>query len=264
MTDGIGSHGQPRGQDTEMDSWIETGKSRRDFLKGATAFAATILAPGITLYSIGGEAEAAPASSSVRWGLLIDAGKCTEDCTACVSACSKAYGWGDTGHPATDPQWIRKVSVSNPETGFAFSAPVMCQHCANPPCVDVCPTGASFKRADGIVLVDRHICIGCRYCMMACPYNARSFVHETLEDQKLEAPRGKGTVESCTLCVTRVDRGNLPYCIEACNRDGHGAMLFGDLNDPNSEIARRVATYRTTRLRADLGCDPGIYYSNIS
>lgn len=264
MTNGLGPHDRTCRQETEMDRGIEKDSSRRDFLKGAAAFAATILAPGVTLYAISEEAEAAPASSSVRWGLLIDAGKCIDDCTVCVSACSEAHGWGDTGHPKTDPQWIRKVSVRNPKTGASFSAPVMCQHCANPPCVDVCPTGASFKRADGIVLVDRHICIGCRYCMMACPYNARSFVHQALEDQKFEAPRGKGTVESCTLCVTRVDQGSIPYCVEACNRDGHRAMLFGDLNDPNSEIARRVETYRTTQLRADLGCDPGIHYSNIS
>ncbi len=140
---------------------------------------------------------------------------------------------------------------------------MMCQHCADPPCVDVCPTGASFKRADGIVLVDKHICIGCRYCMMACPYKARSFVHEPLEDQKPYAPRGKGTVESCTLCVHRVDEGRIPACVEACNDTGGGAMLFGDLNDPSSEISKRVAAYRTTRIRSDLGCEPGVYYRNI-
>ena len=139
----------------------------------------------------------------------------------------------------------------------------MCQHCAEPPCVDVCPTGASFKRADGIVLVDRHICIGCRYCMMACPYKGRSFVHEPLEDQKPYAPRGKGCVESCTLCVHRVDAGRIPACVEACALAGHAAMIFGDLNDKNSEIAKRVAKYRTTRVRADLGTDPGVFYQNI-
>ena len=95
-------------------------------------------------------------------------------------------------------------------TGHAQSLPVMCQHCADPPCVDVCPTGASFKRADGIVLVDRHTCIGCRYCMMACPYKARSFVHEAVTDQKPDVPRGKGCVEACTLCVHRIDRGESP------------------------------------------------------
>jgi tetrathionate reductase subunit B len=109
---------------------------------------------------------------------------------------------------------------------------MMCQHCAEPPCVDVCPTGASFKRADGIVLVDKHICIGCRYCVMACPYKARSFVHQPLSNQKADVPRGMGTVEGCTLCVHKVDKGEMPACVSACSDAGHGAILFGDLNDP--------------------------------
>ena len=140
---------------------------------------------------------------------------------------------------------------------------MMCQHCANPPCVDVCPTGASFKRADGIVLVDRHICIGCRYCMMACPYKARSFVHETVTDQMPDAPRGKGTVEAARCASTASTRAKCPACVEAVQGAGREAMLFGDLNDPSSEIAKRVATYRTARIREDLGCDTGVYYQNI-
>jgi len=140
---------------------------------------------------------------------------------------------------------------------------MLCQHCENPPCVDVCPTGASFKRADGIVLVDKHTCIGCRYCMMACPYKARSFVHETLVDQKPNAPRGKGTVESCTFCVHRIDSDRIPACVEACSDTGGGALLFGDLNDPDSEIAKRVARYASQQIRADLGLNPGIRYRNL-
>jgi tetrathionate reductase subunit B len=238
---------------------------RRAFLRGAAGFAATLLAPGVTLYAMG-EAEAAetaPASAKVRWGLLIDTGKCKEGCSVCVDACSTAFGWTSTGHPATDPQWIRKVTAKAPRTGMTFSVPVMCQHCANPPCVDVCPTGASFKRADGIVLVDRHICIGCRYCMMACPYKARSFVHEPLADQKPDSPRGKGTVEGCTLCANRIDAGGKPHCAEACQAKGAGGMLFGDLNDPSSEIAKRIATYRAIRIREGFGCDTGVYYANM-
>jgi molybdopterin-containing oxidoreductase family iron-sulfur binding subunit len=127
----------------------------------------------------------------------------------------------------------------------------------------VCPTGASFKRADGIVLVDKHICIGCRYCMMACPYKARSLVHENLTDQKPDVPRGKGTVESCTLCVHRVDRGETPACVEACGSAGHGAMVFGDLNDPASEIAKRIAQYPTTQVRADFGLNTGVRYQGL-
>jgi tetrathionate reductase subunit B len=242
--------------------------ARRHFLRGAAAMAVTTLATGVTLYSFGAAPAAARApgeavSSKARWGILIDASKCGDGCTACVTACQTENGWHGTGHPETDPQWIRKLTVTNPNNGASFSLPMMCQHCAEPPCVDVCPTGASFRRADGIVLVDKHICIGCRYCMMACPYKARSFVHEPLEDQKPYAPRGKGTVESCTLCVHRVDAGRIPACVEACNDSGGGAMLFGDLNDPTSEIAKRVAAYRTTRIRSDLGTDPGVLYRNI-
>ena len=99
--------------------------------------------------------------------------------------------------------------------------------------------------------------------MMACPYKARSFVHEALEDQKSHAPRGKGTVESCTLCVHRIDKGGIPACVEACADEAGGAMLFGDLNDPKSEIAKRVAKYASRQIRADLGLNPGVRYQGI-
>ena len=235
---------------------------RRDFFKSGAAMATVTLAPGVTLMAFGGNADAA-ASSTNRWGLLIDVNKCASDCDACVSACSKENGWEDTGNPETDAQWIRKVDLKDKVTGRELSMPVMCQHCENPPCVDVCPTGASFKRVDGIVLVDKHTCIGCRYCMMACPFKARSFVHEPLTDQKSYAPRGKGTVESCTLCVHRIDVGGKPACVEACDATGNGAMMFGDLNDPDSEIAKALKSYPSTVLRADLRVNPGVHYSNL-
>jgi molybdopterin-containing oxidoreductase family iron-sulfur binding subunit len=139
----------------------------------------------------------------------------------------------------------------------------MCQHCEHPPCVDVCPTGASFKRDDGIVLVDKHTCIGCRYCVMACPYAARSFVHEATSGQKPDVPRGKGTVESCTLCVHRVDRGETPACVEACNKDGGQAMAFGDLNDASSEIYRRLKREPSSQIRADLALNTGVRYQGL-
>jgi molybdopterin-containing oxidoreductase family iron-sulfur binding subunit len=238
--------------------------ARRAFLKFGAAFATIALTPTATLMAF--PAAAAPQAAlnpKARWGLLIDVAKCGDGCDACVSACRKENGWQDTGHPQTDPQWIRKVTLKDPRSGASRALPVMCQHCASPPCVDVCPTGASFKRADGIVLVDKHICIGCRYCMMACPYKARSFVHEALEDQKAHAPRGKGTVESCTLCVHRVDAGRIPACVESCNASGGGAMMFGDLNDPASAIAKAVAALAPVALRADLGLDPGVRYENL-
>jgi len=99
--------------------------------------------------------------------------------------------------------------------------------------------------------------------MMACPYKARSFVHEPVTDQKAHAPRGKGTVESCTLCVHRVDAGGTPACVEACASEGHGAMVFGDLKDPGSEISKRLAEYSSIALRDDLQLDPGVRYTNL-
>ncbi len=244
--------------------------SRRDILKSGAALATVTLAPGVTLMAFGGKKAAAgedmPADGlkpGARWGLLIDAAKCPEDCSACVSACSAELGWENNGLE-TDPQWIRKVTLRDKETGRTNSLPVMCQHCESPPCVDVCPTGASFKREDGIVLVNRHTCIGCRYCMMACPFKARSFVFAPVSGQKSIAPRGIGTVEGCTLCVHKIDRGDgTTACVEACTATGNNAMMFGDLNDPDSEIAIAVATYASVELRADLGLNLGVRYQNI-
>ncbi|MDP1898045.1 MAG: 4Fe-4S binding protein, partial [Sulfurimicrobium sp.] len=169
--------------------------SRRQFIGYGAAMAGLAIAPGVTLFDLAhGRAPEEAASNKVRWGMLIDSGKCATGCDDCVAACGKENGF--TGSRETDSQWIRKVEIKDLRSGQSHSLPMMCQHCEHPPCVDVCPTGASFKRADGIVLVDRHICIGCRYCMMACPYKARSFVHEELHDQNPDVPRGKGCVES--------------------------------------------------------------------
>ncbi len=229
-------------------------KVRRKVLACAAAAAGLVLAPGVTLLAAQG------ADSKKRWGLLIDASKCAKDCEVCVVACRDENGWSGHQRPATDPQWIRKVNLRDPATGLTWSLPVMCQHCASPPCVDVCPTGASFKRADGLVLVDKHICIGCRYCMMACPYKGRSFVHEKITNQKPYAPRGMGTVESCTMCVHRIDAGGVPACVEACASQGGGAIISGDLNDPSGDIAREAAKYGVGRIRSDLGLEPGVLY----
>lgn len=235
--------------------------TRRALLIGGAAALGALIAPGVRLV----EVKAAPAkgatgvSSKVRWGLLIDANRCSPDCNECVLACQQENGWKQASRP-TDVQWIRKVELKDLRSGRKASAPVMCQHCAEPPCVDVCPTGASFKRADGIVLVDRHSCIGCRYCMMACPYQARSFVHEPVTTQKPDVPRGQGCVESCTLCVHRIDRGDGPACAKACPTQ---AIVFGNLNDPDSEISRRVRELGARSLRADLELGTGVRYAGV-
>lgn len=242
---------------------------RRGFLGVAAAgLAGVVLAPGVRLIEIAqgaqaGAAAAPGASASVRWGMLIDTNKCKPGCNDCVTACRSENGLSQQPRP-TDAQWIRKIEIKEIRTGRTASAPVMCQHCANPPCVDVCPTGASFKRADGIVLVDRHACIGCRYCVMACPYKARSFVHEPIESQQPDVPRGKGCVEGCTMCVHRLDSGQkVTACAEACARAGHNAIVFGDLNDAGSEISRRVRELGATQLRADLKLDTGVRYQGL-
>jgi len=231
---------------------------------GAAAVAGMALAPGLRLVELAQARSPEEAASKLaRWGLLIDTAKCGE-CGDCVSACHEENGVRGHGRPATDAHWIRKLEVRGRSTGYAQTLPMMCQHCADAPCVDVCPTGASMRRADGIVLVDKHICIGCRYCVMACPFGARSFIHEKVTGQKADVPRGKGTVESCTLCVHRVDRGEQPACVTACNKDGGKAMTFGDLKDPSSEIARRLKAERSVALRSDLALDPGVRYQGIS
>lgn len=239
--------------------------NRRDFLSLAgVAAAAATLGSGLRLIELARARSPEEAASSLqRWGLLIDANQCAEGCTACVDACFVENGvWGH-GRPRTDAQWIRKIRITDEQSGHTQAFPIMCQHCEFPPCVDVCPTGASFRRADGIVLVNKHTCIGCRYCVMACPYGARSFVHEAVSGQKADVPRGKGTVESCTLCVHRVDRGETPACVVACNRDGGKAMAFGDLNDASSEIHRRLKSQPSAQIRADLALNTGVRYQGL-
>lgn len=237
--------------------------NRRDFLQKATT-ATVAVATGVVLYQTAGSANAATrADANKRWGLLIDTNNCDAGCDACVGACKDENGWEGSGNPTTDPNWIRKVNLKDKRTGATKSLPVMCQHCENPPCVDVCPTTASFKRPDGIVLVDRHACIGCRYCIMACPYGARSFVHEPTKNQKPHMPRGMGTVEACTLCTHRIDEGRLPACVEACSTKGNAVMTFGDLNDKNSDISKQLAKHVTQRLRDDLGLEPGVLYGGL-
>jgi molybdopterin-containing oxidoreductase family iron-sulfur binding subunit len=230
---------------------------RRNFLKTAAGAAMVTVAPGMLLFDV---AHGNPQSvGKVRWGMLIDTAACVPGCNDCVTACNKENGLSG-GTTATDPQWIRKIEIKDISSGREVSLPMMCQHCEHPPCVDVCPTGASFKRMDGIVLVDKHLCIGCRYCMMACPYKARSFVHEPLQDQNPDVPRGRGTVESCTLCVHRIDQGGQPACAEAC---ANKVILFGDLNDPESAIAKKVKSVVSTQIRADLKLNPGVRYQGL-
>ncbi len=256
--------------DGSMNDTSQVDVYRRRFMGAVTgavvATAGVVLAPGVFLREVRSadvapRPEDQPADAGVRWGMLIDTRLLTDGGDSMVEACKQEHGWGDDpqARPGQQAQWIRTVKVTDKLTKHSFTLPVMCQHCATPPCVDVCPTGASMKRADGIVQVNKHTCIGCRYCMMACPYKARSFVHEPLTDQRPHSPRGIGTVESCNMCVHRIDKGQIPACAEAAPQ----AVIFGDLNDPESRISRAMKAQGGEQIRSDLSLNTGVRYLNI-
>lgn len=234
-------------------------------LGGAVAVGVA-LAPGVRL--LAAPEDRTEASGDRRWAMLVDVNRCASDCTECTVACRAENNVPLFGDPDRDIHWIRKVELRDKERRRnALSLPVLCNHCEHPPCVHVCPTEASFIRKDGIVLVDKHRCIGCRYCMLACPYKARSLVYfdpKRTESSNPDVPmRGKGVVEKCTFCVHRVDDGLAPACVEACRKSGNEAMLFGDLNDFNSEISKRVRAEKTQTIRPDLGLKPHVHYQGL-
>ncbi|MCB1759036.1 MAG: 4Fe-4S dicluster domain-containing protein [Gammaproteobacteria bacterium] len=247
---------------------------RREFIgKTVLAAGAATVAPGVLLAVANAGSDSEGVNDGVRWGMLVDSNKCVDGCTKCVEACESENGIDRMQRPpgqddamwdAQRPQWIRKVKLRDKQTGEITNLPMMCQHCEFPPCVDVCPTGASFKRADGIVMVDRHTCIGCRYCMMACPYKARSFIHQNVDNQSIRTPRGKGCVESCNLCVHRIDAGgSTTACQDACSKDGHQAILFGDLKDPDSDLSKALRAQSSRQIRADLELNTGVRYTSV-
>lgn len=267
-------HHEPtdRSTDPAADS-APSDSGRRAFMGVAAGVTAAVVAPGVVLHSVTAAPRSEAVTSDVRWGLLIDTAKCVDGCSACVDACDRENGLNVQHKPASASQehwddqkavWIRKVQLQDNQTGRVTNLPLMCQHCEHPPCVDVCPTGASFKRADGIVMVDRHTCIGCRYCMMACPYKARSFIHKAVDEQLTRVPRGKGCVESCNLCVHRRDFGeDSTACVDACREAGHEAIVFGDLKDPESNIRKHLAEMASRQIREDLSLNTGVRYSGI-
>ncbi|MBF0191221.1 MAG: 4Fe-4S dicluster domain-containing protein [Magnetococcales bacterium] len=241
-------------------------------LGGAVA-AGVALAPGLHLIaapatSTGNTSPESASRPGKRWAMLIDTTRCSADCTACLTACRTENNVPVFGDPDRDIHWIRKVELRDRNLRQPpISLPVLCNHCENPPCVHVCPTEASFIRHDGIVQIDKHRCIGCRYCIIACPYKARSLVFYKTKpraDANHAVPiRAAGVVEKCTFCAHRLDEGKLPACVEACAKADKGAMIFGDINDPNSEISQRLLKEKTQTIRADLGLKPHVHYKGI-
>ena len=144
--------------------------TRREFIvKSVTAISAVYVIPDLIPKAIAAKPLDLEVSAKTKWAINVDVNKCVDGCTACVEACVDENGLYGFDRPETDSQWIRKLQIKDIKTDKVTTLPMMCQHCENPPCVDVCPTGASFRREDGIVMVNQHTCIGCRYCMMACP-----------------------------------------------------------------------------------------------
>jgi tetrathionate reductase subunit B len=243
---------------------------RRDFLKitGGTFLVGTSCAYAVRFLatSVAG-AEVEADLTAKKWGMVIDINKCSSDCTACVDACRQENNVSFHADKRWDIHWIRKVNVETKVGSKTIDKPVvlLCNHCEKPPCAQVCPVRATYKRDDGIVIVDHHRCIGCRYCMIACPYNARFFNFKDSEEwPNQEHPkRSHGVAEACTLCAHRLDTGQLPACVEACANTGAGAIIVGDLNDPESEISQKTATNVVKRLREDLGTEPKVYYIGL-
>jgi Fe-S-cluster-containing dehydrogenase component len=248
--------------------------NRRHFLRAlgaagfTTAVAAALNSP--LRPRSGAGANRAEGESAHRWGMVIDLSKCI-GCRYCVYACQAVNDVAD------DMRW-NVYLLDQTETGHIFHMTRPCMHCADAPCADVCPVGATYERGDGLVVMDYDRCIGCRYCMVACPYDTRSFNWAKRTDDNpyqpewgsSEVPRRKrGVVEKCTFCVQRLDRGleqgltpglhraATPACVNICPV---GARTFGDLNDPASEVAQIIATTPTLRLREDLGTEPNVYY----
>ncbi len=214
------------------------------------------------------------ALTAKQWAMVIDTRQfeSAEDMEPLIEACNKIHNIPHFENQRHEIKWLWEDHYHNvfPGKGARFlseaveSRPflVLCNHCENPPCVRACPTQATFKRAsDGIVLMDFHRCIGCRFCMAACPFGARSFnwrdprpfIKET--DPKFPT-RTKGVVEKCNFCAERLAEGKLPACVEAAE----GKLAFGDLYDPDSEVRELIKTNYTIRRKQELGTEPCVYY----
>jgi len=204
----------------------------------------------------------------VRYGMVIDLKRCT-GCFSCVVACKAEH------HTPPKVFWAKVLRFESGKYPLPNRQPipVLCMHCKEPACKEVCPTGATVKREDGIVVIDNEKCVGCRYCVVACPYGARYFVDKwkdyfTGKDEpsseyaeysrkKWLEDSDRGVVSKCNLCVERLEKELKPACVDACPAE---ARTFGDLDDPESEASRLVKKRRGFRLKEELGTDPCVYY----
>ena len=249
-------------------------RDRRSFLKTAALSAFGLAAgafPPRNGQAAGSYGPAPNALSAGRWAMTIDMRMLDPArIAAMIRACHAEHNVPDIAGPK-NVKWIWTDSFAHvfpdemneylPEALAAQPFPLLCNHCANPPCARVCPTQATYSRADGIVAMDYHRCIGCRFCMAGCPYGARSFNFfdprpYVKEPNPAFPERMRGVVEKCTFCAERLETGRLPACVEA----SQGALLFGDLNDPASPVRQALAVNYSIRRKPSLGTQPGVYY----
>ena len=217
----------------------------------------------------------AESKRAIRWGMAIDLEKCRhkEGCNQCIQACHSAHNVPSFSARAHEVKWIWKQPFEDVfpfaqsrytrEANAGLPVLVMCNHCDHPPCTDVCPVNATWRTDDGVVTIDFHRCIGCRYCMAACPYGARSFNFRDPRpyiktDLNPTFPtRDRGVVEKCNFCEERLAAGKIPACVEACKCK---ALSFGDLEDAKSEVRKALASHFSIRRKPELGTEPGVYY----
>ncbi|MCR4667389.1 MAG: 4Fe-4S dicluster domain-containing protein [Desulfovibrio sp.] len=255
---------------------------RRKFLKvaGLSAFALTSGLAGLGLPTKA-NAQLAPGEyghgdatvHAKRWAMVIDTRqfKSADDYKPLIEACHKAHNVPDIpGDKTIKWLWLDTYEHVFPDDMNEHMSdrvkgafyPLLCNHCTNPPCVRVCPTQATYKMADGIVAMDYHRCIGCRFCMAGCPYGARSFNFYDPRKYMKEPTNPRfptrmiGVVEKCTFCAERLAQGLQPACVEAAK----GKILFGDLEDPNSSVRKALAANYSIRRKPNLGTQPGVYY----
>lgn len=258
--------------------------NRRDFLKNALKGVAGLALPlgAVEIVSpskLFAARREAGRESKIRWAFLVDTYKCV-GCGLCVKACklenevpydaNVTRTWveryiltkdgrifGDTPKGARDGFTTSKIDLGNgkfqdlrnDEIEKAFFVPKLCNQCENPPCVQVCPVGATYQTPDGIVLVDRSWCIGCGYCIMACPYGVR-FFHPVYK-----------VAEKCNFCYHRITKGLKTACVQACP---FGARMIGNIRDPNDPVSRIIRTERVSVLKDEYGTRPQVYYIGIS
>ncbi len=256
--------------------------SRRDFIKtgAASLLGILVISPGfpLSLRNLAGQRTSPLTSANTLaegkhpWRLVVDITKCI-GCGKCLKACKLENDVPP--EPECNRTWVERYTITADEQVFvdspnggidgftadymnlkyrsldvlkSFFVPKLCNQCEKPPCVSVCPVGATYATKEGIVLVNRKACIGCRYCIQACPFGARYF-----------DPRYR-IVDKCTWCYHRITKGLLPACVEVCPV---GARIFGDISDPKSRVAQAIRENAVGILKPELGCENKVYYIGL-